>query len=106
MLFMAFKLNSTPTKVAAYQSALEQQMKVYKLTLAGKALAMAGPNPFQSAVTPSAAINFRAQSRKPEYVPWGADCSRDLIVWSSAFVFDFPQIAISLPHYHLTTPNL
>ena len=40
-----------------------------KLTLAGKALAIAGPNPFQSAVTPSAAINFRAQSRKPEYVP-------------------------------------
>jgi len=69
MLFMAFRLNSTPTKVAAYLSALEQQMKVYKLTLAGKALAMAGPNPFQSAVTPSAAINFRAQSRKPEYVP-------------------------------------
>jgi len=40
-----------------------------ELTLAGKALAIAGPNPFQSAVTPSAAINFRAQSRKPEYVP-------------------------------------
>ena len=39
------------------------------LTLAGKALAIAGPNPFQRAVTPSAAINFRAQSRKPEYVP-------------------------------------
>jgi len=40
-----------------------------RLTLAGKALAIAGPNPFQRAVTPSAAINFRAQSRKPEYVP-------------------------------------
>ena len=40
-----------------------------ELTLAGKALAIAGPKPFQSAVTPSAAINFRAQSRKPEYVP-------------------------------------
>jgi hypothetical protein len=40
-----------------------------QLTLAGKARAMAGPNPFHSAVTPSAAMSFRAQSRKPEYVP-------------------------------------
>jgi len=88
ILFMAFKLSSTPTKVAAYISVLglpslsqqspsplstdDRGMRVRdedKLTLAGKALAIAGPKPFQSAVTPSAAINFRAQSRKPEYVP-------------------------------------
>jgi hypothetical protein len=86
---MAFKLNSTPTKVAAYLSVLvssilskqypplnlhmemenEGNTKERSPTLAGKALAIAGPKPFQSAVTPSAAINFRAQSRKPEYVP-------------------------------------
>jgi hypothetical protein len=87
-LFIAFKLNSTPTNVAAYSSVLdlpvrsrqshsfyllmigEQRFEMEEsLTLAGKALAIAGPKPFQSAVTPSAAINFRAQSRKPEYVP-------------------------------------
>ena len=45
---------------------------------------MAGPNPFQSAVTPSAAMSFLAQSMKPEYVPDGADWRRDLIVCSSA----------------------
>jgi hypothetical protein len=44
--------------------------------LAGNARAIAGPKPFQSAATPSAAIVFRAQSMKPEYVPVGADCSR------------------------------
>lgn len=50
------------------------------LTLAGKARAIAGPKPFQRAVTPSAAMSFRAQSTKPVYVPDGALCSRDLIV--------------------------
>lgn len=50
------------------------------LTLAGKALAIAGPKPFHNAVTPSAAMSFLAQSRKPEYVPCGALCSLDLIV--------------------------
>ncbi len=33
---------------------------------AGKALAMAGPNPLKSALTPSFATVLRAQSRKPE----------------------------------------
>jgi hypothetical protein len=42
---------------------------------------MAGPKPFQSAVTPSFAISLLAQSMKPLYVPCGADWSRDLIVW-------------------------
>ena len=41
---------------------------------------MAGPNPFHKAVTPSAAMSFRAQSRIPVYVPCGADWSRDLMV--------------------------
>lgn len=51
-----------------------------KLHLGGILLtrAMAGPNPFHNAVTPSTAIVFRAQSRNPEYVPVGADCIRDL----------------------------
>jgi hypothetical protein len=69
IVFIAFKLNSTPTKVAAYHISLSPEKKVDELTLAGKARAMAGPNPFHSAVTPSAAMSFRAQSRKPEYVP-------------------------------------
>ena len=51
------------------------------LTFAGNALAIAGPKPFHNAVTPSAAMSFRVQSMKPEYVPCGADCSRDLIVY-------------------------
>lgn len=55
----------------------------WQLTLAGKARAMAGPKPFHSAVTPSAAISLRAQSTKPVYVPEGADCNLDLIVWAS-----------------------
>lgn len=38
-----------------------------------RTLAIAGPNPFQRAATPSAAIVLRAQSRNPEYVPDGAD---------------------------------
>jgi hypothetical protein len=42
---------------------------------------MAGPKPFQSAVTPSFAISLLAQSTKPLYVPCGADWSRDLMVW-------------------------
>lgn len=39
--------------------------------------AIAGPNPFHSAFTPSVAIVFRAQSMIPEYVPVGADCNLD-----------------------------
>ena len=58
-----------------YQETLRQL-----LTFAGKALAIAGPNPFQSAATPSAAMSLRAQSMKPEYVPCGALCSLDLMV--------------------------
>lgn len=66
------------------------------LTLAGNARAIAGPNPFHSAVTPSAAINLRPQSKKPEYVPDGADWRRDLIVCDPgsairAYVFDLKQ---------------
>jgi hypothetical protein len=53
---------STPRNVAAF---------------AGNARAMAGPNPFHSALTPSTAIVFRAQSTIPEYVPVGADCNLD-----------------------------
>lgn len=34
---------------------------------------MAGPRPFHNAATPSAAMVFLAQSRKPLYVPVGAD---------------------------------
>ena len=44
-------------------------------------LAMAGPSPFHSAPTPSAAIVFRTQSAKPEYVPVGADCILDLMTY-------------------------
>ena len=43
----------------------------------GPTRAMAGPNPFHSAFTPSVAIVFRAQSMIPEYVPVGADCNLD-----------------------------
>jgi hypothetical protein len=39
--------------------------------------AIAGPKPFHSAPTPSAAMVFRAQSKKLEYVPVGADCNLD-----------------------------
>jgi hypothetical protein len=60
-----FKLNSTPTNVAAYCSISNSFRRLVTLTFAGKALAMAGPNPFQSAVTPSAATNFLAQSMNP-----------------------------------------
>lgn len=42
-------------------------------------LAIAGPKPFHKALTPSCAIVLRTQSMNPEYVPWGADWSRDLI---------------------------
>lgn len=41
-------------------------------------LAIAGPKPFQRAARPSWATVFRRQSKKPEYVPEGADCSLDL----------------------------
>ena len=44
----------------------------------GRTRAIAGPRPFHNAATPSAAIVLRAQSRKPEYVPDGADWIRDL----------------------------
>ena len=47
------------------QLSANRDPRMGSLTLAGKALAMAGPKPFQSAVTPSAAINLRAQSAKP-----------------------------------------
>jgi hypothetical protein len=40
-------------------------------------LAIAGPKPFHKAPKPSAAIVFRAQSSRPEYVPVGALCKRD-----------------------------
>lgn len=114
-LFMAFRLSSTPTKVAAYTSlagslrTLAHPLRVshqinhithpqvqtrLRLTLAGKARAMAGPNPFHSAVTPSAAINFLAQSKNPEYVPDGADCNLDLIVCKtrSAEIFSHTRV--------------
>jgi hypothetical protein len=54
-----------------------------ELTFAGTALAMAAENPFQSAPTPSALIVFRTQSANPLYVPFGADCSRDLMTCGS-----------------------
>lgn len=41
--------------------------------------AIAGPNPFHRAPAPSAAMVFLKQSMIPEYVPVGADCSRDLM---------------------------
>lgn len=62
---MALSESSTPTKVAA---------------LAGKARPMAGPKPFQRAPTPSWAMRRLAQSKKPLYVPDGADWRRDLMV--------------------------
>lgn len=46
-----------------------------------RTLAIAGPKPFHSAATPSAAMVLRMQSKKPEYVPVGAVCMRDLMVW-------------------------
>ena len=49
-LFMTCNEYSTPKNVAAF---------------AGKALAMAGPNPLKSAFIPSLAIVWRAQSIKP-----------------------------------------
>ena len=71
--FIIFKLNSTPTNVAAYISAhthpiliMQMRPNTVLLTFAGNALAIAGPKPFHSAATPSAAINFRAQSMNPE----------------------------------------
>jgi len=50
----------------------DAQVAVEKLTRA-----MAGPNPFHRAFTPSTAIVFRAQSKIPAYVPVGADCNLD-----------------------------
>jgi hypothetical protein len=47
------------------------------VTTLGPTRAMAGPNPFHSAFTPSVAIVLRAQSMIPEYVPVGADCNLD-----------------------------
>lgn len=74
---MSIKLRRT--KVAAFAGnayAYDKHMQRTK----GEVLrtrAIAGPNPFQSAPMPSAAIVFRAQSRNPVYVPEGADCNRD-----------------------------
>jgi hypothetical protein len=54
---------------------------------------MAGANPFQSAVTPSAAMSLRAQSMKPEYVPCGALCSLDLMVCTDFRQSESVQVA-------------
>lgn len=65
------------------QTRKRSQFPLFQLTkaaaFAGKARAIAGPIPLHNAPTPSMAIVFLAQSRKPEYVPVAADCILDLI---------------------------
>jgi hypothetical protein len=65
---------------------------------------MAGPKPFQSAPTPSAAMVLRAQSAKPLYVPVGADCRRDL---STSGGIAIAHIATpAMPPAKMTAPRL
>jgi hypothetical protein len=72
---------------------------------------MAGPNPFHKAPTPSAAMVFRAQSRKPEYIPVGADCSLDLMTWIAECLLeccygysDDSRTSGGMAKAHITTP--
>lgn len=66
--------------------------------------AIAGPKPFQSALTPSAAMVLRAQSMKPEYVPVGADCNRDLST-SGGMAIDH-MATPAIPPANITAPRL